>query len=381
MGVCNKARPNDRNKQGKPGNCRKPTGKGHQGRSLGFDAATEVEGKVVLTTQRIAIAGGGAIGLFIASVIKGATISTLCRPGIVEALQDGIEFSDLEGRQWCADPRALGLTSDAGVAFAGADFILVAVKSKDTRNMAYLIRDRAPKTAIIISLQNGLSNAAQLRETLPGFDVRAGVVAFNVTWAGARPALRRATSGPVVIEGAVPGLTFDKARGVELVFETNNIQTVQRAKLLLNLNNALNALSGLTLNEQLRDKGWRKLMAWQLREALNVFDAGNESIGKVGKADPRALRLALGLPGPLFRLALGQRLKIDAEARSSMQDDLNAGRLTEIGAFQGEILRRAQALGIKVPVTQAVIAAINAAENKGDAPRLRPGDVWPGSSR
>ena len=116
--------------------------------------------------------------------------------------------------------------------------------------MADIIARHAPPDAVIVSLQNGVGNVAVLRERLPGHRVLAGMVPFNVIALG-NGRFHRATSGDIIIEQddagtaqqlSVPGL---KMRA------TGNIAGVQWGKLLLNLNNALNALSGLPLRRQL----------------------------------------------------------------------------------------------------------------------------------
>ena len=53
-------------------------------------------------------------------------------------------------------------------AFAGADLVLVTVKSGETEEMAELIARHAPPDAAVVSLQNGTGNAARLRQLLLG---------------------------------------------------------------------------------------------------------------------------------------------------------------------------------------------------------------------
>ena len=54
---------------------------------------------------------------------------------------------------------------------------------------------------------------------------------------------------------------------------TRDIAGVQWGKLLVNLNNAINALSGLPLREQLAQRGWRRLFADQIAEGLMAVRA------------------------------------------------------------------------------------------------------------
>ena len=189
--------------------------------------------------------------------------------------------------------------------------------------MAEIIARHASSDAVIVSLQNGVGNAAVLRHHLPGRRVLGGMVPFNVMALGAGR-FHRATSGDIVIEQdaartadklSVPGLTMRP---------TGNIDGVQWGKLLLNLNNALNALSGLPLRRQLALRPWRRLFADQLAEALIAIRA--EGIKPVSPTPiPIALMPPLlRLPNAIFEPMLGRTMKIDPEARSSMWEDLQA---------------------------------------------------------
>ena len=72
-------------------------------------------------------------------------------------------------------------------------------------------------------------------------------------------------------------------------------------KLLINLNNAVNALSGRPLREQLMQRDYRRVMAATLKEGLAILDAAGVKPAKVGSVGPRLLPLAMGSPDWLFR--------------------------------------------------------------------------------
>src|SRR5204863_1344383 len=137
--------------------------------------------------------------------------------------------------------------------FADAGVVLVTVKSADTADMADIIARNAPPDVVVVSLQNGVGNVAVLRNRLPGRRVLGGMVPFNVIALG-EGRFHRATSGDIVIEQddlntaeklSVPGLRMRP---------TDNIDGVQWGKLVLNLNNALNALADLPLRRQLSSR-------------------------------------------------------------------------------------------------------------------------------
>jgi len=83
----------------------------------------------------------------------------------------------------------------------------------------------------------------------------------------------------------------------------------------------------------------------------------------MGKVIPSLIPFVLELPTWLFKRVANAMLKIDPQARSSMQDDLEARRLTEVDFLNGEVLRLATAMGQSAPVNKKVIALIREAES------------------
>ena len=69
----------------------------------------------------------------------------------------------------------------------------------------------------------------------------------------------------------------------------------------------------------------------------------------------------LRLPTPLFRLLAARSLRVDANARSSMADDLARGRPTEIDALCGEVVRLARSVGRAAPLNERMVDLLSAA--------------------
>lgn len=140
---------------------------------------------------------------------------------------------------------------------------------------------------------------------------------------------------------------------------------MQWAKLLLNLNNPVNALSGQPLRDELLQRGYRRALAALQEEALDLLDASHRAVAQITPLPPRRLLTLLRMPTFVFRLAAARMLRIDAKARSSMADDLAQGRTTEIDALCGEVVRLARALGRSAPLNQRMLGLVN------DWPRRR----------
>ena len=72
-------------------------------------------------------------------------------------------------------------------------------------------------------------------------------------------------------------------------------------------------------------------------------------------------------------------MKIDPQARSSMWEDLQRGRRTEIDYLQGVITEIADRRGLQVPLSRRIVALIKAAEAAGA--RLAAADAGADSAR
>ena len=311
----------------------------------------------------IVIAGAGAIGCFVGGLLAaaGMQVTLLLRARVAaEVRAHGLTLTDFDGMAQKVSAERLVLSKTPGC-LATADLVLVTVKSGSTAQVADLINTHAPAKCPVISLQNGVANAEILRAGLPARDVRAGMVPFNVVPMG-QGGYHRATSGDITI-GAGPG---DLAEVLSVPYlritESREIEAVQWGKFLINLNNALNALSGLTLQQQLRDRGWRQLMADQWGEALGVLRRAGINPASTTPVSVGSVPSILRLPTPLFSRVATQMLTIDDQARASMSYDLMSGRPTEIDALQGEVIRLGNALGRPVPIARMVHDLIKTAE-------------------
>ena len=316
--------------------------------------------------KSICVAGAGSIGCFVGGMLRvgGHPVSLLTRPRVIDDInRNGLKVTSFEGIEHRLTPAEITLSADP-VIFKDADIILVTVKSDDTAAVADQIAQHARQDAIIISLQNGIGNVPVLRETLPEHDVLAGMVPFNVLSMG-EGHFHRATSGDILLE-TDDAETAKSLSQPELRFRAvDDIEGVQWGKLLVNLNNALNALSGLPLRDQLAQRSWRVLFADQMREALTVIKA--EGIAPVSTTPlPASVTpFILKLPDALFTRIAASMVKIDPKARSSMWEDLQRGRRTEIGHLQGMIVTLAKRHGLPSPLSERIVALIRKAEEAG----------------
>ncbi|WP_448579120.1 2-dehydropantoate 2-reductase [Thermaurantiacus sp.] len=317
---------------------------------------------------KIAVFGAGLIGAHVGGRLAAvADVTLIGRPWLVDAARHGLRVSDLEGFDRRLGAEDIRITTEPD-ALAKADLVLVSVKSLATADAARAIARLAPPAAPVVSLQNGVSNPDILRAHLPGRVVLAGMVPFNVSQPEEGQFHRGTGVGKIVVEAhdaLQPFLPLFAAAGVP-IDPSPNILGVQWGKLLINLNNAVNALSGVSLMEELRQRDYRRAWAMCLKEGLALVKAAG-----ITPVDPLPMPLDLmpaimSLPDRLYGFVVSQagggRSRVDPLARSSMADDLAKGRPTEVDQLNGEIVRLAARLSRTAPVNARMLELVRKAE-------------------
>ena len=317
-------------------------------------------------TMKIAVFGSGLIGTYVGGSLRaaGADVVLIGRARMRQHIvEHGLVLTDLHKRR-------IGLTA-ADVPFAltpeslaDADLILVTVKSSTTAEAADVIARHARPNALVLSLQNGIGNAATLQKALPNNVVLAGMVPFNVVQTPDHR-LHRGSDGEVMVESSLslaPWSPLFAAASLPLL-QRDDFVAVQWGKLLLNLNNSINALSNLPLKTQLSQRAYRRCLALLVDEALMALARAGIAPAQVTRIAPRRLPLLLRLPDFLFTRIAAQLLRIDPEARSSMADDLQAGRLTEIDYLNGAVFALAAAHGGDAPANRRMVGLVRQAES------------------
>jgi 2-dehydropantoate 2-reductase len=313
----------------------------------------------------VLIMGAGSVGCYVGGCLQaaGVPVAFVGRPRMLDGLrQHGLRVTDRDGADRRIPADTLRLHERVPVASAPG-LVLLCVKSPATAAAATELAERLPLGTVVLSLQNGLRNAELASAAAPGLRLVPGMVPYNI--AELAPGhVHRGTNGHLAAQHD-PTLAAWAPRfaaaGIPLDLHTDLLPR-QWGKLLLNLNNPVNALSGLPLLAQLLDAGHRRQFAALMQEALGVLNAAGIHPAQLTSLPWPWLVRVLRLPTPLFRVIAARMLRVDKLARSSMADDLALGRPTEIDALSGEVVRLAQSLGGRAPLNEAIAARVRARE-------------------
>lgn len=316
--------------------------------------------------MKIGVLGAGLIGCYLGGALaaKGASVVLVGRARVIDQIRaDGLKLSDLNGNAFTLAPEQIIATTSAD-ALSECELVLVTVKSLATTNAAHDALAHLAPAAMVLSCQNGIRNADALRAVFPNHTVLACMVPFNVAQL-ADGSFHRSTEGELMVQAdprLAPYLPLFASAGLRLE-QRQDMAAVMWGKLLLNLNNPLNALSGIPLREQLAQRDYRRCLAMVIDEGLLAMRAAGIHPAKVTALPPRWLPALLRLPDWLFTRLAARMLKMDPQARSSMWDDFVNHRPTEIDFINGEIVRLAERVGTRADANRCVIELVRAAEN------------------
>lgn len=315
----------------------------------------------------ICIFGAGSIGCYVGGRLAatGSRVTFIGRPRLgAELREHGLHLTDWRGADLRVAPGDVRFETSPE-AVRKADLVLVTVKSAGTGEVARELGYALKPGAVVISFQNGIHNAEVLRAANPGATVITGMVEFNVINRG-RGAFHHGTEGGLDVHdhpALNPFLPLFERAGLPLR-PHGDMAGVMWAKLQLNLNNAINALAGIPLKQELAQRAFRRCIALAQQELLDLLDAAGIAPARI-KLPPKLIPKLLAVPDFVFERLAGKMLAIDPLARSSMWEDLQAGRATEVDWLNGEVVKLAASLGRSAPVNARLVALILEAEKGG----------------
>lgn len=306
--------------------------------------------------NKVVIYGAGSIGCYLGTILKSQEVDVelLGRQRLKEiiAQSGGIHISDYEGRDnFVAD---VPYSTDVSI-LASADIVLVTLKCTAMREVAPILAEHCKTGAIVVCLQNGVGAEQPVVELVSQARVLCGIVPFNVVQ-GDNAHFHRATEGVLHLPNTPELKPVQRAfLGYGLPCELeDDMPAIIWGKLLLNLNNAINALSDLPLKTELSQRGYRLVLARCQEELLAVCRAKGIRLAKLTSVSPALIPKILRLPDFIFRILAQKMLAIDPKARSSMWEDIQAGRETEIDYLNGAVVTMAKGIGMEAPTNEKV---------------------------
>ena len=298
---------------------------------------------------RVAVVGAGAVGGYFGGMLAraGAPVMMIGRAAFVEAVKkNGLFLDTLQFKERVRLEASTELTD-----VRGAEIVLFCVKTTDNAATASALVPLLAPGALVVSMQNGVDNAEQIRAA-SGIDALSAAV--YVSAAVPEPGrVKHSGRGDLVV-----GPRSAKSERLAALFEragvgcriSDNISGELWTKFTWNCGlNAISALARAKYGQIAANPDARRLVEAVVYEVLAVAKAAN--IHPPGFEDPQ-----VALAGS-FKIATQM-----AEALSSTAQDMIRGKRTEIDSLNGYIAHRGAELGVPTPVNHALYTLVKLAE-------------------
>lgn len=318
--------------------------------------------------MRIAVIGAGAVG----SVIGGL----LARAGEdVTLIGRELHVSAINAHGLLIDG-ALGEIRVPVAARERLDFspdlALLGVKIQD---IEATIRDAQPHIAstTILTLQNGVRADDLLANLVDKANILSGVVVFGaiylepgkVTYSPAGSLVVGNPFGPVTTNLREVAETLNKGLPTHV---SEDIRGAHWTKLIINENNALPAITGLSLQQVNSYPQLRRLSVLLMREAVNTMTAAGIGLGQLPGVPTNLIQTLLRMPMPaasalprLLSRAMGETPFLGSTLQS-----LKRKKSTEIDYLNGEIVALGKKLGRATPYNTTIVNLTHQVEATGE---------------
>jgi 2-dehydropantoate 2-reductase len=294
---------------------------------------------------RIVIVGPGAMGCLFAALLTKAKhdvwLLDHIQVRVDEIKAQGIKVEGLSGEQQIPCKQISGNPSNIG----RADLLMLFVKAYNTEsaiNHAFPLID---KNTALLTLQNGLGNVEKIITACPGNPVIAGTTAHGATLLGTGH-VRHAGIGETVIGAAnnagtswlVMIISLFETAGIQISV-TDNINGWLWGKLLINI--GINPLTAIM-----------KIKNGEILNYPHLVEVMQKCVAE-GFAVAKAMGITIPYPEPTTKVL--DVCRMTAENHSSMLQDIEAGRNTEIEYLNGVVVRQGAELGMQAFVN-AILA-------------------------
>lgn len=250
------------------------------------------------------------------------------------------------------------------------DYVFICVKHPNLAEVLEALPEDMPAEVQLVSCLNGVGIARQLRSRFPHIGVSTMTIMFNAQLL--EPMHAQITTKPVVYLDTESKPLTKVFQGTDVQVKRAKGESAAWGKLLINLNNAICALTHKTYRDVLCEDDLTALFAAVMDEAVAVLDHAAIRYNLTAPISYPMYRWLLLNAGRLPWWVAKLRNGLASGSYPSMVADIKAGRPTEIDRLNGEIVRLGEQLGVETPINAKIVAMIKACEGKPSRQFLSP---------
>jgi 2-dehydropantoate 2-reductase len=317
--------------------------------------------------MRLAVIGAGAVGSLVGGLLAraGEDVTLVGRQPHVDAVKrDGLRIDGELG------PLQIRVGAIERLDFKPA----VALLTVKTQAVADAARELRPYVAgvPVVTMQNGVRSDELVAEVPGKHDLLSCVVLFaatylepgSVTYALRGDLVLGVPFGPIDERTRTIAGILDKALPTHL---SADIAGAHWTKLIINENNALPTVTGLSIQDVNRRPALSRLSVLMMREAVTTIAAAGITLASLPRLPVTALRTMLRMPMPivsrlprLLTRSLGRTTALGSTLQS-----VRRGEKTEIDYLNGEVVALGKRIGRPTPYNSAVVDLVHQVEATG----------------
>jgi 2-dehydropantoate 2-reductase len=324
--------------------------------------------------NKIVVIGAGAIGSLVGGLLlrAGEDVTLIGRRAHVDAINErGLLIDGVPGTI------RVNIKAQEHLDFT-PDIVILAVKSQDVEAAAYEIRPYVHGVPII-TMQNGVRSHELVANVLGRANIVSSVVLLACTFL--EPGKVTYSSKGRLVIGNPFGFNRAQLERIAALLNkaipTTLIQDIHCAhwtKLIVNLNNAIPAITELSLQEIRAQPELRSLPFYLMKEGLDIIKRSNITLCNLPGIPMDILKRIFNMPISIAVPLLGLLMKSTGTVPKSMGavpvlgstlQSIKRGKSTEIDYINGEIVALGKKLGIPTPYNTIIVTMVHQVETQG----------------
>ncbi len=306
--------------------------------------------------MKFAILGSGAVGGYFGAKLAraGQDVTFIARGAHLEAIRaTGLQVKSPTLGDFQIQAAAESDTARVGL----VDVVVVSVKAYDNATALPMLTPMIGPDTVVLTLQNGVDSVNEVAAIVGEAHVLGGTTYVATALEGPGLIVQTGVHRSIIFGEVFGDCSRVSARvqAIADIFATADIQVTPVADARVPIWDKfvyLVAFSGFTGASRLAIGH-----VWKYPQVQEMFYATSREIAAIAKAE------GVTISANRFDTLKDYMDHIPPTTRSSLLIDLEQGKRIEVEALQGAAVRRAQKLGVPVPITSTLYAVLKAWES------------------
>lgn len=320
--------------------------------------------------MKIAVVGAGAIGSIIGGLLSnvGEDVTLIGRKTHVDEInKNGLLIDGALGTLQIKVKAAVHLDFEP-------DIVFITVKTQDIGDVMNEIRSFVSNVPIV-TMQNGVQSDILMTSVFAKENIYSCVILFaGMFLEPGRVSYSNISSKGSILIGSPYGASKDKLEIIAALLNKiiptriyNDISGAHWTKLLHNLNNSIQAVTGLPIQFVYNSPQVRILSIQLMKEGLSVLKFAGKKPISVPTISLFSMKFVEKMPLSIASIIVKMQMKSKGDSLfyCSTLQSIKRGKKTEIDYLNGEIVRLGKQLGVVTPYNSFILALVHEVEATG----------------